>query len=662
MKTAKYTVIIVILILLGVLIAGAGFARSHQDVWLKNEQGDRINPRENSSDPYSPRKTCGGCHNYGLITSGYHFQQGFDQMSDRYDEKRPWLLSPGMFGKWLPTAAAGRLAAKNNTDHRQIDLTTYDWIGGGKYDAGHKVAAVACGWCHPGGGPLEYGRDVRGRADKALNLIAGEKLNKAALDGDYSASGTPDKKSHFRESGVVEADCLLCHRSNYRFHERNEQLNRRNYRWAATAGAGLGKVSGAVFTYHRPGAGPGETGFKEGSWNFSKRPVTAYDWANHSLFAPDGRMKGRLIKKTVEAKNCLQCHGEGEAKNTGGLHDPAYDAHVRSGLICTDCHGLIGKNAGERLRHQIAKGNSPLNTVRDDLDHLGMKTCTGCHHGDQYKPGRGGMPKEAKNPRAVHGQKFAKVTFHTYLVTCNGCHAVAQPARGMVVLDMSTGRETGYAADDLGGVRWLPDYAGLAKEPWKPWMTRRATGKDREERYAPVVPKILQWFGEKQANGGIRPIPLRYVEQAAKSVSDLTALQVKLPGGVTGKRLTAVKDKDIIKMIEGLSAFGFQRVVFVADRIYGVNKGGLVGESFMVLPVIYGVEHGVTTLNKKQTYGASGRPDGCGDCHTDTSIFFNKMAIRNIRDFLKDDYPALKEPNAVPQYMDWGLKVVPAFE
>jgi hypothetical protein len=38
------------------------------------------------------------------------------------------------------------------------------------------------------------------------------------------------------------------------------------------------------------------------------------------------------------------------------------------------------------------------------------------------------------------------------------------------------------------------------------------------------------------------------------------------------------------------------------------------------------------------------------------------MAIRNIRGFLKDDYPVLKEPNAVPQYTDWGLKGVPAYE
>jgi hypothetical protein len=138
-------------------------AWGHQDVWLKNEQGDRITSTQNSADPYSPRKTCGGCHNYMAITSGYHFQQGFDEMKDRYDDRRPWILSPGMFGKWLPTAAAGRLARKVNTAERQIDLSTYDWIGAGsKYNPKYKIKSSSCGGCHPGGGPLEHGRDAWG--------------------------------------------------------------------------------------------------------------------------------------------------------------------------------------------------------------------------------------------------------------------------------------------------------------------------------------------------------------------------------------------------------------------------------------------------------------------------------------------------------------------
>ena len=71
----------------------------HRDIRLKNELGESITLLRNSSDAYSPRKTCGTCHGYATITSGYHFQQGFDEMRDGYDKRRPWILSPGIFGK-----------------------------------------------------------------------------------------------------------------------------------------------------------------------------------------------------------------------------------------------------------------------------------------------------------------------------------------------------------------------------------------------------------------------------------------------------------------------------------------------------------------------------------------------------------------------------------
>jgi len=239
-KRLKITAITVLICIFSVgLFLTQAFAWTHGDVPLKNELGEPIRPDRNPNEPYSPRQTCGGCHGYAIITSGYHFQQGFDQMSDRFDAKKPWVLSPGMYGKWSPFTAAGRLARKVNGDPKEIDLSTYDWIGGAKLDGQHKIKTAACGWCHPGGGPLEYGRKADGRADLSMNLIQAEARNKSSHDGDFSSRFTPDGKSHFRESGVLEADCLMCHLPGYRFHERNQQIDRRNYRWAATAGAGL---------------------------------------------------------------------------------------------------------------------------------------------------------------------------------------------------------------------------------------------------------------------------------------------------------------------------------------------------------------------------------------------------------------------------------------
>lgn len=53
-----------------------------------------------STVAYSPEQTCGGCHDVGNITLGYHFQQGADVVSDSYNPTKPWLLSDGMYGKW----------------------------------------------------------------------------------------------------------------------------------------------------------------------------------------------------------------------------------------------------------------------------------------------------------------------------------------------------------------------------------------------------------------------------------------------------------------------------------------------------------------------------------------------------------------------------------
>ncbi len=70
--------------------------------YLKTEDGKIINPLtgENADQPYSPRQTCGTCHNYDEIVKGYHFQQGWDKISDNFNPQKPWVLSDGMMGKF----------------------------------------------------------------------------------------------------------------------------------------------------------------------------------------------------------------------------------------------------------------------------------------------------------------------------------------------------------------------------------------------------------------------------------------------------------------------------------------------------------------------------------------------------------------------------------
>ena len=635
----------------------------HEDIWLKNEMGQRITPTRNSTDAYSPHRTCGTCHGYMTITSGTHFQQGFDEMRDGYDPKRPWVLSPGIFGRGgAPGTFTERVAAKKNNSARDMGLSTYDWIAsGGKGQA----VALTAGNLHPGGGTMEYGRKADGRRDLSKNLIQGEREKAQPLDGDYTSRHTPDGKSRFRESGVVEGDCLMCHLKGYRLDRRNDQLALRNYRWAATAGAGLGEIRGAVFTPARAD-GPAEEGTPaKGEWNIARRPAVQYAWRDSKLFTPQGKFRGSaLISKAVETDNCTQCHRAMDGQKSGTLYLPAGDLHLKAGLRCTDCHTLAGKTQAERLRHLIGKGWSPTSTARNDLDGAGMKTCAACHVEGQYRPTRKGMPQEAKNPDNIHRSLFNKATFHFYLLHCSTCHAPVRKSRSVYLADYSTGRPAWYATDKAALITRAEDMKQFTPDLWPPWMDRHERVKGDGERYVPAVPKVSQWFGEMLSDGVVRPIGLESVRKAAAGQKKLTTVEVVSLNGIKVKQTTVATPDDILAMIRSLTGMGFRNVVFVADQLYEVKKDKLEGRPAPAVTksVMFPVYHGNMPVAAKKTLGQKGKPDGCADCHADNSAFFTKLKVRGVGKFLKDSYPVPKEPIAEPQMLDWGLTAVPPSE
>jgi hypothetical protein len=319
---AVFRIFACLLILVLLCPAPIQAAAGHPDVWLRNQIGERISPAVNQFDSYSPRRTCGGCHPYKTITQGYHFRQGFDMPGKQ----------SGLYGRGLDLAALPEpVAPKQFRASLAEGLAVYDWIS-----AGARAGFPSAGWVMPGSGPLEFGRNRKGEADFSRTLIEGEAQGRATADGDYSSRLTPDRLSHFRESGVIEADCLICHYPGYKMDRRNAQINSRNYRWAATAGAGLGSVKGAIFTYSDPQARPESQGFLDGKWNFQKRPLVEYNWGSLELFTPEGRLKGKILSRNVGPENCLHCHGILDAAATGTSHAKKNDAHAKAGFRCTD--------------------------------------------------------------------------------------------------------------------------------------------------------------------------------------------------------------------------------------------------------------------------------------------------------------------------------------
>jgi hypothetical protein len=340
---------------------------------LLDEDGNVINPVAgiNADKPYSPKQTCGKCHDYEKITQGFHFQQGKDEQATEIQKERvQWASSPGNYGGgWCsPAPLYSYLSPKENSNEKLIDMTSYSFIN-------------KCGVCHPGGGPMEYDRNNlrydKVMADSSKRFTDG---GTNALDGDYY-------KAKWGASGVVEADCWLCHLPQYNNKVRVEQIQKYNYRYAALAGSGFGKVTGSVA---------------------ENQPVTVS--YNMEMFNPDGTVEPNIVREPRNT-TCLFCHAKPGYKKRGADFTERNDVHLNAGIKCVDCHPAGKMATDDRIKgkevHQFAKGDDPGGLVRDDLDNT-MRTCTDCHN------------------TGYLGAPLAKHTWlppmHLETISCQACH------------------------------------------------------------------------------------------------------------------------------------------------------------------------------------------------------------------------------------------------
>ena len=78
---------------------------NHSQIVLRDRYGAAL--VTGSHEPYSPRETCGPCHDVDAVASAYHFQQGrtradatVQTADDFFRDGRAFLKSDGMYGKW----------------------------------------------------------------------------------------------------------------------------------------------------------------------------------------------------------------------------------------------------------------------------------------------------------------------------------------------------------------------------------------------------------------------------------------------------------------------------------------------------------------------------------------------------------------------------------
>ncbi len=361
------------------------------------------------------------------------------------------------------------MAKKKNSNPDEIDITVFQWVAAGDPQMPEKPG---CGGCHPGGGGLEFDRDGK-RYDTTLK--ANPELAQS-LDGDYY-------QSHWDKSGVVEADCFVCHLPNYDFGLRNKQLKQWNFKWASTAASGIGQVTGYV---------------KE-----NQTPTVVY---NKRLFNEDGKIVLDLAYPPP-AQNCIFCHSMSDLKKRGfSWNDPVnYDIHNSRGMNCAQCHPAIEdkKLKITKTQHQFAKGDENVSSVRNDLDNT-IKTCKQCH-----EQGYMGAPRPAHlSIRPNHLEKLA----------CEVCHIPA--------LHRAAGE--GFSVT-TGAMVNVPKFG--AKKMGQEFTWRPRYQRDKEGKLEPVNPLLPAFYSNKNQDGIYYPLFMREIKKAYGQVQgQLEPTKPQAPG------------------------------------------------------------------------------------------------------------------------------------
>ena len=465
------------------------------------------------------------------------------------------------------------MAKKHNKTPDEIDLTTFEWVSVGPTDP-KQIGQPSCGGCHPGGGGLEFDRDGK-RYDKRLKSEP-ELAN--TLDGDYY-------KSKWDKSGVVEADCLLCHLPGYSFQERNKQLKMWNYKWASTAASGIGQVKGFV---------------REG-----QSPTVTY---NKRLFNEDGQIV-LSITYPPPSENCNFCHGISDAKKRGFSWNDRrnHDVHNARGLQCADCHPAIDdpKKGVKKINHQFAKGNENVSTVRDDLDNTIM-TCRECHQ-------KGYMGA----PRPLH---LSVRPNHLEKLSCEFCHIPVLHIAAGEGFDVTTGQMVNYPKFNLKDPANSPKTIGEYFD-WHPRYGRIKNGL-----LAPVNPLLGVFYTNLDSDGIYYPLFAREIKKAYEKIKDVlkpsdpnrpelhTPEQIKL---MLSALFETLKDNARFHQVKPNYHKG--------GKIYYLNEGGEVvveeDHTWVAHAEGFNINHNVAPA------GLALGAKGCADCHSSESHVFKGQVV-----------------------------------
>ncbi len=302
------------------LRSDSGSAYVHR-LTLYDADGRAISPTDADPQPYSPRVTCGKCHEYARISSGWHFNATRSEIPPGRPSE-PWILFEPRLGLQLPMSHRG-------------------WFGTSL------PGAALSAWQMT----QRFGRHMPGGGEAELTVAETE---------------ASSEKARWQLAGTREIDCMTCHSQSaaYDAAEAARQIAAQNLRWSATAALGLAAIRGEVK------AVPEEFDPLAPASGAASLPKVVYD---PNRFDADERVFFDITRRPA-ADRCEFCHSQkwiGDVSLAPERH--AGDVHISAGLSCSDCHR-------HGIDHDMVRGFRGEARLMGD-GARDAYSCEGCHLG-----------------------------------------------------------------------------------------------------------------------------------------------------------------------------------------------------------------------------------------------------------------------------------------
>ncbi|MDB6026984.1 MAG: hypothetical protein JWM68_3207, partial [Verrucomicrobiales bacterium] len=382
-----------------------------------DEQGK---PQEIKMPPYSPKQTCGRCHEYESISHGWHFNAALGNVkAGRQGE--PWILTDAATQTQIPLSYRGWAGTFKPAD---VGLNDYDFL---KNFIRH----------YPGGGVGDPAKDKIDVKDPKMRRLL--------------------------VTGTLEIDCMICHQMTGRYdHEgRFRALTAENYKWLPSIAVGLGvygsgrNAKALADSWRPPKAAP------------TNVPGLKYDRA---IFDLENNVNFEVTRRP-SANNCYYCHTtEGQGSDTRWHSDK--DVHLRAGMSCVDCHrngidhmvvrGYEGEVNDRAITEDsinirlklLRRDNAQLTDadakklaeqqLKEELGMVATLSCRGCHYGSSdAKQEAAQLGSRLGAPRPVH---TGMPPIHFEKLTCTACHAGPVPSDTTQIVHTSLAHKLGIPA------------------------------------------------------------------------------------------------------------------------------------------------------------------------------------------------------------------------